>query len=614
MQSYNTPSVNTTLSAEHRRMLFKESSIDPAVAAERGYSTARSRTELLDFPKYQRRPGLRVPLYSPDGATKGAQIRPHTPRRGKRGKAIKYETAGGSEVILDVHPRMRERVNGGDGDLWLTEGIKKSDALTSHDLPAIGLIGVWNFQRGGELLPCWDHVRIVGRRVYVVYDADVMVNANVQQALERLVGSLEARGAEVLVVYLPGPEKGVDDYLAAGGTVSELKMLAHRFEPQDLGSIRLSRDADLKASVNGMWSRWWSYDWGRLVGTGQRPHYMRGHSCRDALKVLIDEATRSGKLDPDGVRVTMAQSTLALKMASSSRTVWKSLAHLEIEGFLRRDNEGREEGKSGSFVLLAPRASVSRVVGSGAGGEEDSSSGRESDHTDLHLRAPRLRWSGPRFYRENGEQKREHIRRLGKRAGRIIDTLEREGEMHVEEMAEALCRRARDLRRRDLAALEEAGIIGVTDDTVSLAEGWQEALHRERELKGEIAAEERDRGRYRRKSEAFRNRHKHPEDGHWANNPGADGAIEELEPADAPDTAAPDTVPVSDLAAAVRDYLEKNPQDACQPAGWIGVTLWAYGHHRKLDNPPAETRGAIEELGGESYLRSCLRRAGGAAA
>jgi hypothetical protein len=69
---------------------------------------------------------------------------------------------------------MLEEVRADDGDLWITEGIKKADALASRGLAAVGLIGVWNFQRDGELLPCRDHVRLEGRLVRVVYDSDVM--------------------------------------------------------------------------------------------------------------------------------------------------------------------------------------------------------------------------------------------------------------------------------------------------------------------------------------------------------------------------------------------------------------------------------------------------------
>ncbi len=58
-----------------------------------------------------------------------------------------------------------------------------------------------------------------------------------------------------------------------------------------------------------------------------------------------------------------------------------------------------------------------------------------------------------------------------------------------------------------------------------------------------------------------------------------------------------DSPPVSALAAAIRDYLDRNPHDACEPPGWIGATLWAYD---LFPGKPTreEVRAAIEELGG----------------
>lgn len=196
-----------TLSTSHKRMLFEESAIDPSVVAERGYHTARRRSEVPEaFKGYQRKVGLVIPVCSPDGISRSWQLRPNKPRKDKKGKPLKYETPGGSAVILDVHPRMREEVRSGSGDLWITEGIKKADALTSRGLPTIGLIGVWNWQRDGDLLSCWEHVRLKGRRAYVVFDSDVMDKEGVHLALERLVRALENRGAEVLVIYLPEEE------------------------------------------------------------------------------------------------------------------------------------------------------------------------------------------------------------------------------------------------------------------------------------------------------------------------------------------------------------------------------------------------------------------------
>ncbi len=122
-----------TLSSHHRRMLLDESGISPEVAAERGYYTARRRSEVPEaFPNYQRRLGLVVPICSPDGRTRSAQLRPDNPRKDRKGKPRKYETPGNSRVVLDVHPRMLEEVRSGTGDLWITEGVKKADALTSR--------------------------------------------------------------------------------------------------------------------------------------------------------------------------------------------------------------------------------------------------------------------------------------------------------------------------------------------------------------------------------------------------------------------------------------------------------------------------------------------------
>jgi hypothetical protein len=203
MSSYPNASP-VTLSDAHERMLYDASGIDPGVARERGYYTARRRSEVPEaFKGYQRKVGLVIPVCSPDGTSRSWQLRPNKPRKDKKGKPLKYETPGGSAAILDVHPRMRDEVRSGSGDLWITEGIKKADALTSRGLPTIGLIGVWNWQRDSDLLPCWEHVSLKGRRAYVVFDSDVMDKEGVQLALERLVCALEDRGAEVLVIYLP---------------------------------------------------------------------------------------------------------------------------------------------------------------------------------------------------------------------------------------------------------------------------------------------------------------------------------------------------------------------------------------------------------------------------
>ncbi len=157
-------------------MLEEESGIDEAIVEERGYYTARNTSEVLPvFSKGQRRIRLVLPMFSPDGETNNYQLRPDKPRKPKKGKPAKYMTPKGSSSILDVHPRNMGKVGDPSVDLWITEGVKKGDALTSHGLCAVALVGVWNWQRSGELLPCWEHVALQGREVFVVFDSDVMV-------------------------------------------------------------------------------------------------------------------------------------------------------------------------------------------------------------------------------------------------------------------------------------------------------------------------------------------------------------------------------------------------------------------------------------------------------
>jgi hypothetical protein len=625
------------LSSTHAHMLFEESAISEDVAAERGSRTVRSRAELLDFKKYQRRaPALRVPMYSPDGVTTSAQIRPDRPRKDKRGKVIKYETIGGSEVIADVHPRNLDAIRDPSVELNIGEGIKKGDAGTSRGQCWLSLIGVWNFQRDGELLPCFDHIPLKGRRVNICYDHDVMVNPSVQLALQRLVEALEARGADVYVVYLPdlGDGKtGVDDFYAAGYTVAEYRRLARRYEPVDIGNIRLSRDGLLRAAIDSAWSAWWSNDWSRVVGTGDRPHWMRGYSCRDAEKVAIDTATKSGVVVDGGIYFSLDVRSWAEHATSNKDTVRKSIAHLISEGRLRLCEGKREEGKAAGYVLLTARATPVQKESKGEERRGDSLHNETSDRSVRDLRAPRLRWSAPTFERNaDGGLDRGYIRRLGKHNGAIVDRLERGGATDVAELAELLNKRVRDLRRRNLPLLVERGIILLEGDTLSLVPDWTDALALEQYNTGELAAAENQRRKHREQREAYRNRDKTPvgtrylaaaetvdpvtgevrqvvvDDGFVA---GGDVTEVDMDAARAERERryeAERERSVSPLAEAMRAYLESNPHHADEPAGWIGSTLWAYSLYDGKPTPQ-ESKAALAELGGDRFLERLTRGA-----
>ena len=512
------------LSDKHRAMLYDGSGISPDVAAERGYYTARRRSEVPEaFAVYQRRLGLVVPMFSPDGEKSGYQLRPDKPRKG----GPKYETPAKSEVLVDVHPRMLEEARSGTGDLWITEGAKKGDALTSRGLAALSLAGVWMWcvpkVKPYRLKPCFDHVRLRGRRVYVVFDSDALTKEGVQLALKALVEALEGRGAEVLVVYLEdapdGSKIGVDDYLAAGHTVAELKMLARKFEVADVGNIRMNRDEKLRALVEDLERRWWAEEW---KGRG-------GHSERDLALKLIEAATRSGKPHPDGIRVQVSWGVLQVAAKVARQTVAKALARLEERGFLYRDNEGRKREKAGAFVLRAKvdHQGHTLLTGHLVG---------PSLHTGLPSRAlpnvPRLRWSRPKWkptkkmimeYRlrelAHLPEPRERIERLGKIRGAAVDALEAsDGGLTKAEMGLILGKRPRDLTRRKksgskgrdgvLVMLEDVGIIETEGDVIRLAADWREKLNAARKTGGEVEADELAEDRRKLKSRAYRERDK----------------------------------------------------------------------------------------------------------
>ena len=225
------------LAKHHKNMLLKESGISARAVIRRGYRTVTVKAELKRSgfsPSQCNVPALLIPLYSPTGEVSGYQTRPDTPRMSK-GKLVKYEMPTGSSMTLDVHPSVRDKLKDPAIPLFVTEGVKKGDALASRGLCAVALIGVWNFrgtnEHGGKtVLADWGYIALNRRKVYIVYDSDVMEKKAVHAALVQLKAFLESRGAKVKVIYLPSGDgaakQGVDDYLVSGHTVDDLLALA----------------------------------------------------------------------------------------------------------------------------------------------------------------------------------------------------------------------------------------------------------------------------------------------------------------------------------------------------------------------------------------------------
>jgi hypothetical protein len=106
--------------------------------------------------------------------------------------------------------------------LWVAEGEKKCLKANQEGLASIGLSGVWSWKRRDPkdenksiVIPDFDKVAWAGRIVYLCFDADAATNQNVLDAEHALAEELRRRRAYIVVVRLPGPEKGLDDFLVA---------------------------------------------------------------------------------------------------------------------------------------------------------------------------------------------------------------------------------------------------------------------------------------------------------------------------------------------------------------------------------------------------------------
>jgi len=243
---------------------------------------------------------------------------------------------------------------------------------------------------------------------------------------------------------------------------------------------------------------------------------------------VLKLARKHGTLVEDGVRVEVSARQLALAAAVSRRTIANKLKNMG--DVLRPDNENVEPGKSGSIVLLLPRATLHHS------NHQVSSRGKEGGCAKWRapFSAPRLRWSSPARKPRRGvtpgtckvrdgivSKKRDAIIRLGKSCEKVMDSLEAAGgAMTLDALADAVgVKRPRDLTRRKnpetgkgrdgfVTRLANVGVLEVDDDVVVLNAGWLAALDRERERAGEIELYKRDMRRYNRESKAYRNREK----------------------------------------------------------------------------------------------------------
>ena len=544
--------------AEHHRHTHEVgSAIAPDILDDSGVYTITEGHQLpRGFSPRQRNraPGVLYKVPRPNGETawvfRPDEADPENP-------GLKYEATckklGGPGNVLYVHPSQRRLVGDRRVPVVFVEGIKKALAVVSAARIAgvkvlvVGILGVWNWLADKKPIDDMLEIPLDGRQVFNLFDDDVFVNPDVADALRRLVAHEREHGAAtVKVAYLPesadGSKTGADDYLARGHGYLDLLATFRPFDPEDLAAERLKRGYRLRAVLEDLARMLWETEW---KGMG-------GHSARDVFKVLVDLAPIRGKLHDDGLRVKVSRGELAKMAKVSTRTLQKAIERLEELGLIYRDNKTRKQRERGAFVL---RANVNHYREGHAKAGESTDVERETTLSGLHLRAPRLRWSSPAFAGRRGVVKgtrrvrmsvatpsRPAVKRLGKIRCAILDALDAGGGTRtLQQIADALHRkRPRDIRRRNLPMLEEAEIVVVEGDTVSLTDDWLEALDEQRRLGGEIDSVGVDgrvevgvntvaRRRLENRSKAFQNRHQVESSRHWVNVPGTDGHVEDLE-------------------------------------------------------------------------------------
>jgi hypothetical protein len=320
---------------------------------------------------------------------------------------------------------------------------------------------------------------------------------------------------------------------------------------------------------------------------------MGGKSERDAYIALLKASREHGEMIPGGVRASLGVRDWALATGVSKRAMFDHrkrgerkpgiISRLKRAGLVRADSTGRRDGEAGAFVLVMSAEF------------HHSSTGGKSGESGETLRSPRLRWSAPVLERVGDETIRSVITRLGKTRGQVIDTLEAAGgELHLQDLYGRLYPdrspsdrgrwRPWDFRRRVLPRLEAAAVVECSGEIGSLTRDWREALEREREVAGEIAAERRDRARYAREREAFARRHEIRPEPVPEYPAGEIGELERVPDVDA------------ELVEALEGFLQRNPHRTQEKPSWLSVALWADEYLPSKPLPEAVEM-ALAELG-----------------
>lgn len=147
--------------------------------------------------------------------------------------------------------------------MLIAEGAKKAGSLLSAGYISVATAGVVSglkrlddFGRPIEpsLVKDFDAFQLARRDVTIAFDHDTEPEtiAHVKSATYHLGRLLSERGAKVFILLLPGPEKGVDDLIAAKGTQAIHAVFAKRqpFEIWSASNVEAQKSLRLDVAAN----------------------------------------------------------------------------------------------------------------------------------------------------------------------------------------------------------------------------------------------------------------------------------------------------------------------------------------------------------------------------
>lgn len=185
----------------------------------------------------------------------------------------------------------------------LAEGAKKAGCLLSDGYAAIALPGITGGVRTRDeqgnrvkpyLIPDLKIFATLGRQIHICFDCDAKRETvlSVSREIAKLGELFSVSGCKVYVITLPGPEKGVDDFVVAKGreAFDDLYKSAVDFEYwQARQSYRLTYKADLR--LNQRYLETLPFPASGLVAIKSA----KNTGKTTALKPLIHQAMRSGR-------------------------------------------------------------------------------------------------------------------------------------------------------------------------------------------------------------------------------------------------------------------------------------------------------------------------------